>query len=153
VSSINLTSICAAWSAVMISRSAARRLTCGAAPPCWSQTTAPSSASCLHLLPFGRTALHLITVGGSSGHLASLWLRCLQAMISSPQQTSELARQLSDPGGRVFDGLNGALIRDLDGGDVSSDLLVAPSQLGQRVPRVVRRDAPLVIFLRMSWLR
>jgi hypothetical protein len=51
VSSIILTSICAAWSAVMISRSAARRLTWGAAPPCWSQTTAPSSASRLHLLP------------------------------------------------------------------------------------------------------
>jgi hypothetical protein len=36
----------------------------------------------LHLLPLGRVALHLITVGGSSGHLASLWLRFLPAMIS-----------------------------------------------------------------------
>jgi hypothetical protein len=66
----------------MINRSAARRLTCGAAPPCWSQTTAPGSASRLHRLPLGRVALHLITVGGSSGHLASLWLRFLPAMNS-----------------------------------------------------------------------
>jgi hypothetical protein len=82
VSSIILTSIWAAWSAVMISRSAARRLTWGAAPPCWSQTTAPSLASRLHLLPLGRVALHLMIVGGSSGHLASLWLRRLPAMIN-----------------------------------------------------------------------
>jgi hypothetical protein len=54
----------------MISRSAARRLTWDAAPPCWSQTTALSSASRLHLLPLGRVALHLITVGGSWLHLA-----------------------------------------------------------------------------------
>jgi hypothetical protein len=54
----------------------------GTYPPCWSQTTAPSSASRLHQLPLGRVALHLITVGGNSGHLASLWLRLLPAMIS-----------------------------------------------------------------------
>jgi hypothetical protein len=69
-------------SAVMISRSAARRLTWGAAPPRWSQTTAPSSASRLHLLPLGRVALHLITVGGNSSQRASECDRLLQTMIS-----------------------------------------------------------------------
>ena len=39
-------------------------------------------ASRLHRLPLGRVALHLMIVGGSSGHLASLWLRRLPAMIS-----------------------------------------------------------------------
>ena len=72
VSSIILTSIWAASSEVMISRSPARRLTWGAAPPCWSQTTAPSSASRLHLLPLGRVALHLITVDGAT----PIWTRC-----------------------------------------------------------------------------
>jgi hypothetical protein len=90
----------------------------------------------LHLLPLGRVALHLITVGGSSAHLASLWLRFLPAMISSLPQ-SELARQLSDLGGRVFYGLYGALVRDLDGRDVSGDLRVLLSQLSQRASRVV----------------
>ena len=47
VSSIILTSIWAAWSAVMISRSRAPP-DLGRSPPCWSQTTAPSSASRLH---------------------------------------------------------------------------------------------------------
>jgi hypothetical protein len=88
----------------MISRSAARRLTWGAAPPCWSQTTAPSSASRLHLLPLGRVALHLITVSGSCAHLDSLWLTLLPGMISTAA-SFELARQLGDLGGRVFDGL------------------------------------------------
>jgi hypothetical protein len=126
--------------AVMISRSAARRLTWGAAPPCWSQTTAPSSASRLHLPPLGRVALHLITVGGSCAHLASLWLRFLPAMIRSPLQASELARQLGDPGGRIFDGLHRALVHDLDGPDLMGDLPVALSQLSQRASRVVWRD-------------
>src|SRR4029453_1334344 len=129
VSSIILTSICAAWSAIMISRSAARRLTWGAAPPCWSQTTAPPSASRLHLLPFGRVALHLITVGGNSAHLASLWLTLLPGMINSPPQDSEPARQLSDPGCRIFDGLHSPVVRDLDGRDASGDLLVPLPQL------------------------
>jgi hypothetical protein len=122
----------------MISRSAARRLTWGDAPPCWSQTTAPSSASRLHLLPLGRVALHLITVDGSSGHLASLWLRFLAAMMRQlPAQAWELARQLSDPGCRIVDGLHSAVVRRLDGGDASSDFLVPLSQLSQRVSRVV----------------
>jgi hypothetical protein len=113
----------------MISRSAARRLTWGAAPPCWSQTTPPSSASRLHLLPLGRVALHLITVGGSCAHLASLWLTLLPGIISSLAQ-SELARQLGDLGGRVFYGLYGGVVRDLDGRDVSGDLRVMLSQPG-----------------------
>src|SRR5215211_9018246 len=121
----------------MISRSAARRLTWGAAPPCSSQTTAPSSASRLHLLPLGRVALHLITVGGSCAHLASLWLRFLPAMISSLLQASEPARQLGDLGGRVFDGLHGAVVRDLDGPGVSGDLPVMLSQPSQRASRVL----------------
>ena len=67
VSSIILTSDWTAWSAVMPSRSAVRLRTCGAAPPCWSQTTAPSSASRLHLLPLGRVALQrkFAPTGGS----------------------------------------------------------------------------------------
>ena len=75
-------------------------------------------------------------VGGSCAHLDTLWLRFLPAMISSLPQ-SELARQLSELGGRVFYGLYGALVRDLDGRDVSGDLRVLLSQLSQRASRVV----------------
>jgi hypothetical protein len=91
-------------------------------------------------LPSGRVALHLITVGGSSAHLDSLWLRFLPAMISSLLQASELARQLSDPGRRVFDGPHGAVVRDLDRRNVSGDHPVTLSQPSQRASRVVRRD-------------
>ena len=76
--------------------------------------------------------------GGSSGHLASLWLTLLPGMISSPPQYSEPARQLSDPGDGVLDGLHSPVVRDLDGRDMSSDLLEPLSQLSQRVSRVVR---------------
>ena len=41
----------------------------------------PRPPACIWL-PLGRVALHLMIVGGSSGHLASLWLRRLPAMIS-----------------------------------------------------------------------
>jgi hypothetical protein len=91
----------------------------------------------LHLLPLGRVALHLITVGGSCAHLDSLWLTLLPGMISSLLQASELARQLGDLGGWVFDGLHGAVVRDLDRRGVSGDLPVTLSQLSQRASRVV----------------
>jgi hypothetical protein len=68
-------------------------------------------------LETGCVALPLITVGGGSAHLASLWLRFLLAMISSRPQAWKLARQLGDPGGWIFDGLHSALVRDLDGRD------------------------------------
>ena len=68
-------------------------------------------------------------------------------MISSLLQPSELARQLGDLGGRVFHGLHGAVVHDLDGPGVSGDLPVTVSQLGQRASRVVglyraARDLP-----------
>ena len=37
----------------------------------------------LHLLPLGRAALHLITVGGSCAHLESLWLTLLPGHCSA----------------------------------------------------------------------
>jgi hypothetical protein len=43
------------------------------------------------ITPNGET-LNLMIVGGSSGHLASLWLTLLPGMISSPPQDSEPAR-------------------------------------------------------------
>jgi hypothetical protein len=72
-------------------------------------------------------------------------------MISSLLQASERARQLGDLGGRVFDGLYGAVVRDLDGRDVSGDLPMALSQLSQRGRRASSGETtPLAIFLRSS---
>ncbi len=91
--------------------------------------------------PYGEFgATMLMAAAQLERDLASLWLRCLPAMISSLLQASELARQLGDLGGRVFDGLHGALVHDLDGRDVRGDLPVALSQLSQRASRVVGRD-------------
>jgi hypothetical protein len=47
-----------------------------------SHTTDPSTASRRHRLPDCSVPLHRITVGGSSAHLDSLWLRFLPTMIS-----------------------------------------------------------------------
>ena len=75
----------------------------------------------LHLLPLGRAALHLITVGGSCAHLESLWLvSCRGIAQPSCCKLSELARQLGLLGGRVFDGLHGAVVRDPDGPGLES---------------------------------
>jgi len=61
-------------------------------------------------------------------------------MSSSPLEAPEPAPQLSDPGRRVFDGLGGTFVRDLDGRGANRYLLVVAPQPGQRASRVIRRD-------------
>ena len=73
------------------SRSAARRLTWGAAPPCWSQTTAPSSASRLHLPPLGRVALQRTILSGSSAQRSSECDRVLPVIIDYLRSAGNLA--------------------------------------------------------------
>jgi len=67
-----LEQLCDAWSALMISRSAARFRTWGAAPPWRWHTTDPGPASCLQRPPLTMCPLHRITCSGNIAHLASL---------------------------------------------------------------------------------
>jgi len=65
-------------------------------------------------------------------------------------EAPEPAPQLGDPGRRVFDGLGGTFVRDLDGRGANRDLLVAPPQPSQRASRSSVEITPLMIFLRRS---